>query len=297
MTGHARIRAALARQLPAQPPPTGPLAVADRFQAALDGYAEVILGPKGRPVGFMTRGEDAAFTEAAQTTLTELGMPAEALAHHRTLAEWFEHQRAFFKVEWHDRGGHLEPLAACYFRRRPKVDEVATRMAQWGLPAETRELLFDVARALQKDTIHFVSAAFRPDHAVYHKLYFSQWVTLETEEQVNARLAAVFKIFGFQSQMQDWQRKHARNLRPGESTLFLSISLSADGIVPSFKLDYPEVGPARAALWLPASQATVIAEAEATRNFAGSPMLSYLGVRYAPDAILPSLKYYCDVPR
>lgn len=291
MNGHTRVRTAIERHLPTGT--TQALAVVDRFGPALDGYAEIILGPGRRPVGFMTRGEDADFTDATQTTLAELGLPTEARDHHRRLAEWFEHQRAFFKVEWHGE----EPLAACYFRRRPKVDDVALRMAHWGLPASTRELLFDVARALQKDTVHFVSAAFRPDRPVYHKLYFSQWVTLETEEAVTQRLANVFKLFGFQSQVQDWQRKHVRSLKPGESTVFLSISLNADGVVPSFKIDYPEVGPARAALWLPASQATVISEAEVARNLAGSATLSYLGVRYTPDAILPALKYYCDVPK
>ncbi len=294
MTGHARTRAAVMRHLPTAAAPEGALAVVDRFQGALDGYAEIILGPGQQPVGFMTRGEDVAFTADVQGTLSELGMPPEARAHHQTLAEWFEHQRAFFKVEWHPNG---EPLAACYYRRRPKVDEVATRMAHWGLPASTRELLFDVARALQKDTVHFVSAAFRPGRPVHHKLYFSQWVTLETEEAVTQRLAAVFKLFGFQSQVQDWQRKHTRSLKPGESTVFLSVSFHNDGVVPSFKIDYPEVGPARAALWLPAQQAAVIGEAEGARALAGCATLSYLGVRYTPDAILPGLKYYCDVPR
>ena len=36
-------------------------------------------------------------------------------------------------------------------------------------------------------------------------------------------------------------------------------------------------------------------EAEAACTRAGAPALSYLGVRFAPDAA-PALKYYADVP-
>ncbi len=298
--GRLRTRAALCALLPAEHVPQA-LTLTDLFSDPLEAYAELIAGPNQRPAGFMTRGEDAHFTGQAQIALGDLGMPPAALAHHRTLSNWFEHKRAFFKVEWlaqaqaHDRS--VAPLAACYFRRRPPVDEVVTRLSHLGVGPEARELALDVAGSLEKDTVHFVSAAFRPDHAVHHKLYFSQWVTPDTRDRVTARLLRVFQLLGIQAEEGHFSKNHARCMQLGESTLFVSISFSEEGIVPSCKIDYPGIGAARAAAWLPAEQQEqVIADADALCTAAGSSVVTYLGVRYRAGQSRPSLKYYCDVP-
>jgi hypothetical protein len=246
----------------------------------------------------MTRGEDAGFTERARATLVQLGMPDEAVAHHRALAEWFEHVRAFLKLEWHVGPAGAAPLAACYFRRRPPVDEVLARLARWGVGTAGRELAMDVGRILEKDTVHFVSAAFRPGNAVHHKLYFSQYLTPDTADRVAARIARVFRLFGIPHDVEErWRRNHDRTVHLDESTLFLSVSFTADATSPSFKIDYPEVAPVRAAVWLPEpEQLDAIHEAEAACALVGCPAVSFLGVRFAPDRPAPSLKYYCDVP-
>ena len=91
---HARLRTALDAHCGADT-----ATVVDRFAPELDTYAELIVGPGRAPLGFMTRGEDDSFTARVRATLEALGMPDAALDHHARLADWFEHRRAFFKVE------------------------------------------------------------------------------------------------------------------------------------------------------------------------------------------------------
>jgi hypothetical protein len=296
--GRGRIRSALAELLPPEHTPT-PFALTDLLGDRLDEYAELIVGPGRRVAGFMTRGEDRTFTERTQVALEQLGMPDAAREHHRALTTWFEHLRAFFKVEWQRTpDGGVEPLAACYFRRRPTVDEALSRLSHLGVGPVARELAFDVARALEARSIHFVSASFRPRQRVHHKLYFSQWLTPETRDAVATRIARVFELFGFLDDAKAaWRAQHDRLATHEDATLFVSISFSDEWIVPSFKIDYPEIGPARAALWVPHErQAEVIADAEAACHFTGAPTVSFLGVRFTIDPPSPTLKYYCDVP-
>jgi len=285
MTGHEDVRAAVAALAPA-----APLAVLDRFAADLRGYAELIVGPGAGSVGFMTRGEGPAFTRKGAATLEELGMPGEALAHHLFLAAWFEHRRAFFKVEWS--GG--SPLAACYFRRRPEIGLVLRQLHRLGVAAAALDEVVRLAAVLGKRTAHFVSAAFRPGEPVHHKLYFSQIV----DEGLPKRLEAVFgRCGGGEPMAATWRRAHAR-WAAGHSgaTLFVSFHVTADRLVPSFKIDYPDVSPGGAAEWLDGEPA-VAAEAAATCRAMGRETLSYLGVRFDAPGSRPRLKYYVDPPR
>lgn len=296
--GPVCVRSALARLLPGALTPT-PLALADLFADRLEQYAEIIVGPGAAPVGFMTRGEDSVFTERAQIALEQLGMPRAALEHHRAMAAWFEHKRAFLKLEWHaSDADRAEPLAACYFRRRPSIATTIERLSEWGVCADARELVGDVAAAVDKQTIHFVSAAFRPDRTVQHKLYFSLYLTPATRAQVRARIGRVFERFGLASSLREqWRDNHERCVLFGESTLFLSISFSADEVTPSFKIDYPRVSPDSAAAWLPGAQRRqVVTDAARAQALAGSSSVTFLGVRFHADRAVPDLKYYCDIP-
>lgn len=285
---HDRVRSTLDQLTQA---PTA--ALVDRFQPELDRYAELIVGPGRAPVGFMTRGEDADFTARVRATLEGLGMPAAALDHHAALAEWFEHRRAFFKVEWHATDDGFEPLAACYFRRRPRVDDLVLKLARWGIPPAARLAILELAERCEKRTVHFVSAAFRPGRAVYHKAYFSQWVRPDNRDRVSARIERI--MARYRLDVPGWKGHHRLMLDPGESTLFVSTSVSAEGPASTFKIDYPEVGAARAAIWLPpAEQAAVIADISEHAPRMGTQDASFLGVRFHPGRATPTLKYYFD---
>lgn len=296
-SGRLQARAALVRLLPPEHTPT-PFALTDLFARDLDQYAEIIVGPGGHPAGFMTRGEGPAFTERARVALEQLGLPQAALAHHDRLSEMFEHRRAFLKIEWHVGAAGAEPLAACYFRRRPAVTTVADHLTAWGVSEKALALTYDVAGALEKTSVHFVAAAFRPGQPVWHKLYFSQLVTPDTRAQVSERIERVFERFRITGEaLAHWHAHHDDTLPAGESSLFVSLSFSDQAIMPSFKIDYPDVPAQRVAAWLPADQhALAVADAESACELAGTRTVTFLGVRFQADRVTPSLKYYCDVP-
>ena len=291
--GRAAVRSTLATLLPGEGIPP----LADLFEAELSEYAEIIVGPGGKPAGFMTRGEGQAFTERVRVAIAQLQLPEAASAHHLELARWFEHTRGFFKAEWHKTATGVEPLAAIYFRRRPPIDEVLARL---DLTAAARERFAALARTVDKQTVHFVSAAFRPGHPVHHKLYFSQWVTPDTRAAVADGIGRVFDLYGFGAGVRDaWRPCHERCLgaADGETTIFVSASASPDGPSTTFKIDYPEVDAAVAAQWVPEAQrAAVMTDARRAQGFGGTRHMTFLGVRFATDRPAPSLKYYCDLP-
>jgi hypothetical protein len=291
---------------------SGAAAVLDVFEQELDEYAELIVGPTtggASPspgvVGFMTRGEGAGFTERAAAMLQRFDMPPAARAQHRFLAELFEHKRAFFKIEWHRQaGGGVVPAAACYFRRRPELDTVLDALGQRGLAAELQDQLRVLAFVLDKRTVHFVAAAFRPNAPVHHKLYFSQYVTPATRQAVAARVGRlVDRVDGKGSASRPegtralWQAAHDGILAEApERTIFVSVNFTDQARLPWLKIDYPEVTPAQAAAWVSEDRrAQVERDARDACAGVGCDRLSYLGVRLVGDG-QAALKYYVDLP-
>lgn len=300
MTGRLATRAALARLLPDAVRDV-PFALVELFGKELDQYAEIIVAPGAAagPTmgGFMTRGEGPGFSERVRIALAELDLGV-ARDHHAALATWFEHLRAFFKLEWHVVGDTLAPLAACYFRRRPSIDLACERLAALGAGPSALARVREVADALEKTSIHFVSAAFRPGHAPSHKLYFSQLADAEARPRVRARIERVFELFGIAGEARDvWRAHHDDTVGFGEPTCFVSMSFVGDALAPSFKIDYADVSPARAAAWRlrQPDAATVEPDARLACALANTRALSFLGVRFARDAAAPTLKYYADI--
>jgi hypothetical protein len=271
----------------------------DMFSDELARYGEVVLGPGSSVVGFMTRGEGESFTQRVKMVLHSMGMSPATIAHHGYLAEWMEHMRAFFKVEWHTTGTTVTPLAACYFRRRPEVETVLARLHARGVGTARQDELRQLAASLEKDSIHFVAAAFRPGHAPHHKLYFSQYVTERTLAIVEERIERVFDRLGGSAELRAlWRRVHRRMFTDlDETTCFVSVNFTDDQRLPWFKIDYPEVAPALAAEWAPLAQRDAVRrDAETACAAAGSKRLSFLGVRLGATAAYPQLKCYADFP-
>jgi hypothetical protein len=284
---------------------TGMSAAIDMFADELTRYGEVILGPAGQLVGFMTRGEGESFTQRASMVLRGMEVSPAAIAHHAYLAEWMEHTRAFFKVEWQAAGpaappgSPAVPLAACYFRRRPEVETVLARLHARGLSTARQDELRQIAASLEKDTVHFVAAAFRPGHSLHHKLYFSQYVTDQTRTLVEERIDRLFDRLGGRGDLRAlWRRVHRKmfaNL--DETTCFVSVNFTDDQRLPWFKVDYPEVSPELAAEWAPPEQREAVKhDAEIACAAAKTTRLSFLGVRLGATGSHPQLKYYADFP-
>jgi hypothetical protein len=291
--GRYYVRKAVSQLLPDDTLPA--FSLTDLFAEWLDRYAEIIVGPGGKPVGFMTHGEGPEFTERVRLALERLDMPAEAREHHQTLAAWMEHKRGFFKAEWQRTEAGVEPLAAIYFRRRPQVGAVLDHL---DLDAVAADRIRDFAGTLDKDTIHFVSAAFRPNHPVHHKMYCSQWVTDATRAEVAARIPRLFDMFGTHAGARAvWHAQHDRCVGTDATTVFVSTSVTRGEVSPSFKIDYPDLAPDVLAAWLPeASRRPAVEDARRTMTLAGTKRVTFTGVRFSPDQAHPSLKYYGDVP-
>jgi len=273
--------------------------VIDTFAEELARYGEVILGLGGVPVGFMTRGEGERFTARARSVLRDMDMAPAAVSHHQLLADWMEHQRAFFKVEWQVDGGAATPLAACYFRRRPEIETVLAKLHACGVSPERQDELRQIAALLDKDTVHFVAAAFRPGHRLHHKLYLSQYVTDQTKTLVETRIERLFDRLGGQDDLRAlWRRLHRKTFaNVDDTTCFVSVSFTDDQRLPWFKIDYPQVSPDLAAEWAPPEQRSAVhRDAQAACGAAGTTHLTFLGVRLGTAGSYPRLKYYADFP-
>jgi hypothetical protein len=325
------INSLLGSMTPGAAPGAG--AVLDVFDQELDAHAELVIAGPGGPagfagatagagpmtggaspppslVGFLTRGEGVGFTERAASVLQRFDVPPAAREHHRFLAEMSEHKRAFFKVEWHRQpGGRVAPAASCYFRRRPELDAVLAALDARGLARGLQDQLRLLAFTLDKRTVMFAAATFRPGAPVHHKLYFSQYVTPATAPAVIARLERVLDRLapegpdaqpgaraGDGGQRAPWQRAHAHTLAGApESTILVSVAFTDRDLLPGLKIDYPEVTPAQAAAWAPEERRPQVErEVRDACAGAGAGRLSYLGVRLQGDRAA-ALKYYVPV--
>lgn len=293
--------AALTRYLDAHVPArdaTRVRGVVDSFAPELARYAELIVSPGRAVLGFMTRGEGQTFTDRVAATMRAFELPAAALEHHAQMASWFEHTRGFAKFEWHvGDSGELTPMIAVYFRRRPAVETALAKLHSFGVAGAVQDELRRLSYALEKTSVHFVSAAFQRGAEAQHKLYFSQLVLEERKPAIDDRIGRVFDRMGLSTDRERWLPLHRRALEsPIESTLYVSFNFTADRLVQTFKIDYPGLLPGQVAAWAePAQREIVETEAAQTAIAMQGQRLAYLGVRFGGGQWPPRLKYYADL--
>lgn len=260
-------------------------------------YGELIAAVDAPVAGLLVRGEGRDFTRRVGDLMERWGMTEEARRYHLHLADAFEHKRMFLKVEWCEVGCGVERQIAVYYRRRPHVHEalqILARFAGYGMPLDAfREL----GSLLGKDTVHFMAFTARPDRPLWHKFYFSQYVTPESYGRVEARLQrAVGHIASNSGSAARWaayQDRLAPLYRP--CTLFVSRAISEDGVDGSIKIDYPDVSPVVAAGLLDGAGADGTAHRlRRLCDAAGRRTLSYLGVRIGAGSRVV-LKGYADL--
>lgn len=221
-----------------------------------------------------------------------------------------------------DGAAEYDMVMATYFRRRPPLIALQTYLYEQGIPPLALQHLGELAQLLDKRTPHFIAMALRPGFGAQYKIYFSQHVTAETAPAVRARVWRVLDTLAIApAALASWDAHHDSTLpqqpaatapdelvpeaarlatEPAESTIFLSMSLTAEGLVPGIKIDYPEVTPHAVARWAAAQGVAVetaaragLAAAAAAQEV-GKRELSYLGVRFSPAAAAPLLKFYAD---
>ena len=268
-------------------------AIASSLLPEFERYGELIGSSDGRTVGLLTRGEEASFTTRIQALMHEWCLPAEAIRAHAALARAFEHKRCFLKLEWRASPGGVERLLAVYYRRRPRVADAIRIACDSSLPSGH---FLELSRLLAKDTVHFVCLTARPRQPMYHKMYFSQYVTAESRDAVRIRIARALQRFAPQpAAVARWAAYHDRLVTPlSEQTLFVSLALTPQGLDPSIKIDYPNVPPNVAVGVLEqAQQAPVAEQFRKLCVRAGRTDLSFLGLRLG-RARVPMLKGYAD---
>ena len=263
------------------------------FGEEMSSYTEFVAGPKGNPAGLMVRGHGEDFSKRALDWLEGWGMSTADLAYYGEMAEMFKHTNAFLKLEWHPDG---QRLGAGYFRRRPPVRRILHHYHQKGISGEVLKHILWVSNVLKKDSVHFVSAAFRPGMPLRHKLYFSQALRPDNWADVVLRVLTIMAHFRTQAETRNKFLQFHHLLAPPEksSTLFLSFSFDQNGLHPSFKLDYPAVDPQAIRQFATPSGPTAAFDDLCQR--VESDALSYLGLRLHPGKS-PDLKYYADLFR
>lgn len=313
-------REALATLLPLERAPGAEAALA-ALAPWLDARAELALAAGRREVGIVTRGDGPAFTAAAATALGALGVSDDDLAHHQALAAWFEHTGGLVKLEWAlptesasatataapaaataaatvaATASVAAPRAACYFRRRPPLDEVARRLAAHGLGPAAVAHLRATAAELGKTTVHFVAAAFAPARPRRHKLYLTRHVTPATGDEVGAALDRLVATSGVAADVRArWRAAHDAHVAArADTTVYVSLAAAGDGVVPGLKLDYADVAAEAAGAWAGDDAPTAVADAAWLCALVGRPRLGYLGLRLAPAAPA-AIKLYAAPP-
>lgn len=277
---------------------TKAIEVAQIFRPEMAQYCEFIQGPGGTPIGFMCRGEDHAFTDRAEILMRQWQAPEEQIMHYLSMAEMFEHKRSFLKLEWHHRTNskQIEHLVAFYFRRRPSVKEWLNYLQIIGIDRAILNTMALLADTLEKESIHFVSGAIRPSLPIRHKLYFSQYVKPASYAAVLRRLLQVMNFFEIDPiSLARLVQYHSALVPPDRiTTIFVSFSFTTTEIIPSVKIDYPNV-PFKICPSLVDEKQRQLIAAEARRiiTMLNVTDLSYLGVRLY-QAKPPTIKYYVD---
>ncbi|MGC4098846.1 MAG: hypothetical protein QM706_17180 [Nitrospira sp.] len=263
-----------------------------------DAYGELIAAVDAPVAGLLLRGEGADFTRRVSALMARWEMTEEARRYHLHLADSFEHKRIFLKLEWHAVGQSVERQVAVYYRRRPSVHDalrILTRFTGVSVPVED---VREIGSLLGKDTVHFVAFTARPNQPVWHKFYFSQYVTPATGIHAEARLQRVVQRFvSAGPSVARWAMYHDRLVpRHAADTMFVSLAVTEDGYDGSLKIDYPGVSPVVAAGLLDGLEAeNAHTSLHTLCDVAGRPVLSYLGVRMGRGEKL-LLKGYADLP-
>ena len=189
------------------------------------------------------------------------------------------------------------PRAACYFRRRPPLDEVARRLAAHGLGPAAVAHLRATAAELGKTTVHFVAAAFAPARPRRHKLYLTRHVTPATGDEVGAALDRLVATSGVAADVRArWRAAHDAHVAArADTTVYVSLAAAGDGVVPGLKLDYADVAAEAAGAWAGDDAPTAVADAAWLCALVGRPRLGYLGLRLAPAAPA-AIKLYAAPP-
>ena len=149
-------------------------------------------------------------------------------------AHFFEHRNLFFKVEVASEG----PIEfSYYFRQRASLQVAQAWLIDTGVEVESLSLLDACAQILQKNSVHFLAAAERPNSHSFQKIYFSQ----PNDSKAWRRVYSAGQLVGLTEASWYPLKPYKNDLinRP----LFFSLTFTNGQICPGAKLDVQGVKP------------------------------------------------------
>ncbi len=204
------------------------------FAPEMAAYQELSVDDRSTDLGLMTRGGGKDFTFRVTRYMEDHGIDEPRLRRLLVTARYFEHRNLFFKVEVGPDG----PVEfSWYFRRRPALAVARAWLAEAGVGDAALDTVEEVARVLDKTTVHFVAAAEHRDGTSLHKLYFSQ----PTDDGAPERLEAAARILGLTDDA--WAPIASRRDDLRGHTLFLSVGFAGGELMPGTKIDAHDLPP------------------------------------------------------
>lgn len=198
------------------------------FFEELNNYLELSLDGAGKTLGLMTYGrkKDFAFRVASYMQTCDIDNGCLQLFLNRV--QFFDYCKFFFKVEI-----NLEGPKECsyYFRRRASLTVAKDWLVDVGVNVEGIQFLEACARALQKETIHFLGAADCIGGENLQKAYFSQ----PEDGGAWERIHKASQFVGLPENKWKLLERYRRLLN--NKTLFFSISFAKQKLCPGIKLD------------------------------------------------------------
>jgi len=222
-------------QLLNRPLPENWTTVLTHFAAAWPNYLEYQISLESGELALITLGRDPQFLDAVNVYLQEMAGDDSALAIFRSMRQYVGQATWGLKLLLSDK-----PEVQVYVKKPLPLPEILFWLRQrQGADNTACETIESVAALLQKTHTHFVGADFTPGQPIRYQIYFTQYLT--TDKSVQERVQQVMACLGLSDlTQQQFQRYHPILAQP-EQTLWLSVGLLDQQIMPSLKLDYAGV--------------------------------------------------------
>jgi hypothetical protein len=248
----------------------------EAFASELNAYQELSLDSTATTVGLMTRGSGKDFAFRIARYLENHGIDESRLRCFLVRAKFLEYQNLFFKVEINS-AGVFE--FSYYFRQRVSLEVVGAWLRDTGVDTEGLAYVYACAKELQKQTVHFLATAERPQGESLEKVYFSQPQDREAWDRVkNASYLTGLSENG-------WQPLVPFQTILRHQPLFLSLAFSGGQFCPGIKLDIQGVTPDIVETLMQQAECSpeVCKRTQLLLNLFEKQQFDYLGVHLNPN--------------
>ena len=225
-----RISQALQRPLP-----QNWIAQIDRFAPWWLDYLEYQLPLQKPELAIITLGRNAHFVDTIIAQMGAFGVHEAAIAHFQQLANWLPN------VVW---GVKLtltpQPEVQVYAKHPLPLEQLALWLRLRNVSNAVIEQIVSIGRLLEKSHLHFFGADFSSGSDVAYQIYFTQWMRDDNDRF--GRIAQVAQQISLNASIEPI---HQQLAKPNE-TLWISFTVAHGQLLPTLKIDYPDVSLASA---------------------------------------------------